>query len=135
MKPFFVYLLLCSDGSFYVGHTDELELRVAQHQLGVVEDYTQTRRPVAMVWCQETASRLEALTAERQIKGWGRAKKEALIAGDWDLVSQSARSYADVARDAATLGTERITLPFALSLSKCPARMRQGFDRLVWFCL
>ena len=60
MKPFFVYLLRCSDGSFYVGHTDELELRVAQHQLGEVEGYTQTRRPVVMAWCQETASRLES---------------------------------------------------------------------------
>jgi LAO/AO transport system kinase len=90
MKPFFVYLLRCSDGSFYVGHTDELELRVAQHQTGDVEGYTQTRRPVVMVWCQETASRLEALSAERQIKGWGRAKKEALIAGDWDAVKRHA---------------------------------------------
>ncbi len=90
MKPFFVYLLRCSDGSFYVGHTDELELRVAKHQLGEIEGYTQTHRPVGMVWCQETASRLEALTAERQIKGWGRAKKEALIAGDWKGVQRHA---------------------------------------------
>ena len=92
MKPFFVYLLRCSDGSFYAGHTDELELRVEKHQLGEIEGYTQTRRPVEMVWCQETASRLEALTAQRQIKGWGRAKQEALIAGNWDGVKQLAKS-------------------------------------------
>ena len=130
MKPFFVYMLRCSDASFYVGHTDELELRVAAHQLGEVEGYTQTRRPVEMVWCQETASRLEALTAERRIKGWGRAKKEALIAGDWDLVSQLARSYADVARDAATSGTERITPPVRTEPVEVPganeARLRQA---------
>ncbi len=90
MKPFFVYLLRCSDGSLYVGHTDELEQRVAKHQLGEIEGYTQSRRPVVMVWCQETASRLEALSSERQIKGWARAKKEALIAGDWDAVQRHA---------------------------------------------
>ena len=92
MKPFFVYVLRCSDASFYVGHTDELEHCVAQHQLGEIDGYTQTRRPLKLVWCQETASSLEALTAEQQIKGWGRAEKEALIAGDWDLVSQLAKS-------------------------------------------
>ena len=99
MKPFFVYMLRCSDASFYVGHTDELEHRVSQHQLGEIDGYTQRRRPVEMVWCQETASSLEALTAEQQIKGWGRAKKEALIAGDWDLVSQLAES--SVSRESA----------------------------------
>ena len=90
MKPFFVYLLRCADASYYVGHTDELELRVAKHQLGEVEGYTQSRRPVELVWTQETATRLEALSAERQIKGWARAKKEALIAGDWLAVERHA---------------------------------------------
>ena len=88
MKPFFVYLLRCADGSFYAGHTDDLVLRVAQHQAGEVEGYTHSRRPVELVWSQETASRLEALSAERQIKGWSRAKKLALIAGDWDAVQR-----------------------------------------------
>ena len=90
MKPFFVYLLRCADGSYYVGHTDELERRVAQHQAGEVEGYTHERRPVELVWSQETATRDEALSAERQIKGWGRAKKEALIAGDWGAIKRHA---------------------------------------------
>jgi len=92
LKPFFVYLLRCADGTYYAGHTDELERRVAQHQAGEIEGYTHERRPVELVWSQETASREEALSAERRIKGWGRAKKEALIAGDWERVKELARS-------------------------------------------
>ncbi len=95
LKPFFVYLLWCADGTYYVGHTDELERRVAQHGLGEVEGYTSTRLPVELVWSQETASREEALAAELRIKGWGRGKKEALIRGDWDEVSRLARSRSE----------------------------------------
>ncbi len=90
MKPFFVYLLRCADGSFYVGHTDELERRVAQHQAGEIEGYTRERRPVELAWSQETATRDEALAAEQQIKGWRRAKKESLIAGDWGAIKRHA---------------------------------------------
>jgi LAO/AO transport system kinase len=90
LKPFFVYMLRCSDGSYYVGHTDELEHRFAQHQAGEIEGYTHERRPVELVWSQETASREEALAAERRIKGWGRVKKEALIRGDWLKIAQHA---------------------------------------------
>jgi putative endonuclease len=86
------YLLRCGDGSYYAGHTDALEQRVAQHQHGRAGDYTARRQPVALVWSQDLSSRLEALEAERQIKGWSRAKKEALIAGDWERVSQLAQS-------------------------------------------
>src|SRR5436309_16065185 len=85
-------MLRCSDGSYYVGHTDELESRVAKHQAGEVEGYTSKRRPVELVWAQETATREEALAAEMRIKGWGRAKKEALIEGDWERISVLAKS-------------------------------------------
>jgi LAO/AO transport system kinase len=90
MKPFFVYMLRCADGSYYTGHTDELELRVAKHQTGEAEGYTRERRPVTLVWSQETATREEALAAEMQIKGWGRTKKEALIRGDWKGIQRHA---------------------------------------------
>ncbi|WP_093064396.1 GIY-YIG nuclease family protein [Sphingomonas sp. OV641] len=88
--PFWAYLLRCSDGSFYAGHTDALEHRIGQHQIGRGSDYTARRQPVSLVWCQDFPSRLEA---ERRIKGWSRAKKEALIAGDWERVSQLAVAY------------------------------------------
>jgi len=92
LKPFFVYMLRCADGSYYVGHTDELERRVALHQAGEVDGYTQRRRPVELVWCQETATREEALAAELRVKGWSRVKKEALIEEDWSRIKELARS-------------------------------------------
>ncbi|HET6603197.1 MAG TPA: GIY-YIG nuclease family protein [Xanthomonadaceae bacterium] len=87
---FWAYLLRCADGSFYAGHTDDLELRLAAHQAGEIEGYTQTRRPLELVWSQAFVTREEALAAERQIKGWRRRKKEALVAGDWDEIRRIA---------------------------------------------
>ena len=89
---FWAYMLHCADRSFYVGHTDDLEHRMAQHQHGEIKGYTSTRLPVTLVWSQEFATRYEALQAERQIKGWSRGKKLALIRGDWDLISALAQS-------------------------------------------
>ena len=80
---FWTYLLRCSDGSFYAGHTDNLELRLAQHQSGEGADWTRRRCPVQLVWAEAAPSRDEAFAFERRIKGWTRAKKEALVAGDW----------------------------------------------------
>jgi tRNA/rRNA methyltransferase len=88
---FHTYMLRCADGSFYVGHTDDLAVRLATHQAGVLPCYTRNRRPVELVWSQEFAEREEAFAAERQIKGWSRAKKEALITGDWDAVQLLSR--------------------------------------------
>jgi predicted GIY-YIG superfamily endonuclease len=79
---FWVYMLRCSDGSYYTGNTDDLEKRVAEHQTGEISGYTSTRRPVELVFDQEFATREEALSAELQIKGWSRKKKEAMIRGD-----------------------------------------------------
>ncbi len=87
---FWVYMLHCADRSYYVGHTDELEKRVLQHERGELGGYTSTRRPVRVVFTQEFASREEALAAERQIKGWSRQKKEALVRGDWAEVARVA---------------------------------------------
>lgn len=85
-------MLRCNDGHFYIGHTDNLEARLSGHQSGQISGYTRNRRPVALVWSEYFATRAEAIAAERQIKGWSRAKKQALIAGDWDLISRLARS-------------------------------------------
>ncbi|MDP2828859.1 MAG: GIY-YIG nuclease family protein [Sulfuricellaceae bacterium] len=92
MKPFWVYILRCADGSYYTGHTDNLEYRIGQHQCGECDGYTATRRPVELAWVQECATREEALNAEMQIKGWSRKKKEAMMRGDWGEVSRLARS-------------------------------------------
>ena len=92
---FYAYMLRCSDGSYYIGHTDALEPRIAQHQCGELPGYTHNRRPVTLMWSQDFPSRSEALEAERQLKGWTRAKKEALAAGDWDAVRLLARKSFD----------------------------------------
>ena len=88
---FWTYMLRCADGSFYVGHTDDLEARFAQHQSGLPPGYTHTRRPVALVWSENFDTRDDAFRAERKIKGWSRIKKEALIRGDWETIRVAAR--------------------------------------------
>lgn len=89
--PAFVYMLRCADGSYYVGKTqDSLEGRIAQHQGGTYGGYTASRRPVELVWHQDFASFTDANAVERQLKGWGRAKKEALIRGDFRTVRRLA---------------------------------------------
>jgi tRNA/rRNA methyltransferase len=87
---FWAYILRCADGSYYTGHTDDLERRIAQHQAGTCGGHTRERRPVEFLWSQEFPTRAEALEAERQIKGWSRVKKEALIAGDWTALHEAA---------------------------------------------
>jgi len=79
-----LYILRCSDGSYYVGTTrDGLEKRVSEHQAGTYDGYTAHRRPVKLVFQQGFERIEEAISAERQIKGWRREKKEALIRGDY----------------------------------------------------
>jgi predicted GIY-YIG superfamily endonuclease len=89
---FHAYLLRCNDGSYYSGHTDNLEARIAQHHEGLIGGYTAARRPVRLIWAQAFPTRDEAFAAERRIKGWSRAKKEALIAGDWSRLEVLARN-------------------------------------------
>ena len=88
---FWVYILRCADGSYYTGHTNNLEKRMGEHQTGACCGYTATRLPVELAWCQECARREEALAAELQIKGWNRKKKEAMMRGDWSNVSSFAK--------------------------------------------
>ena len=100
-KPFVLYILQCSDGSYYVGHTDDLETRMAQHHSGLGSAHTRRRLPVTLVWNQEFESRVEALEMERRVKGWRREKKKALIEGRVeDLRSLSKRGARRVATDA-----------------------------------
>jgi predicted GIY-YIG superfamily endonuclease len=79
---YFVYILRCSDGSYYVGHTDNLDLRVQRHNEGRGCTYTAERRPVELAWFETTTDAAAARARERQLKGWTRAKKAALISGN-----------------------------------------------------
>ena len=90
---YYVYLLRWSDSSYFVGHTNDLEHRLAAHERGATEGYTLSRCPVELVFSDRFSTRQEAIYRERRIRGWSRARKEALIKGDWDgLVALSNRS-------------------------------------------
>jgi putative endonuclease len=79
-----IYILRCSDGSYYTGITRRpVEERVSEHALGLHDGYTFTRRPVTLVHAESYERIDEAIAAERRIKGWSRAKKEAYIRGDF----------------------------------------------------
>ena len=83
---FWLYILRCRDGTFYIGHTDDLERRIEEHKAGVCGGYTSKRRPVELVFCQEMPTREEALIREMQLKGWSHAKKAALTQGNWPRI-------------------------------------------------
>lgn len=89
---FYAYLLRCNDGSYYAGHTDDLEVRLTQHQSGALGGYTAKRLLVTLVWSDSFMERDQAFRVERQLRGWSRAKMEALIGGKWELVQALARN-------------------------------------------
>lgn len=88
---FHCYILKCADGSYYTGHTDNMEKRFAEHQSGLFLGYTYKRRPVELIWNDAFQTRDDAKFAEKQIKGWSRNKKEALARGDWSIISELAK--------------------------------------------
>jgi putative endonuclease len=90
----YMYILRCADGSYYVGSTTNLELRVAQHQAGEGGAYTAQRLPVKVVYTCEFDSPHEAFLRERQVKGWTRRKKEALIREDYKALISLSKSQA-----------------------------------------
>lgn len=90
----FTYILRCADDSYYVGSTVHLEARLFQHQQGLGAEYTKRRRPVELVWAAEFETIPEAFAMEKKVQGWGRRKREALIAGRFgDLPGLSSRAW------------------------------------------
>jgi putative endonuclease len=84
-----LYILRCADGSYYTGTTRaDLEQRVAEHQAGTFPGYTATRRPVELLYSEFFDGIVDAIAAERQVKGWSRVKKEALMAGDFQRIAR-----------------------------------------------
>jgi putative endonuclease len=89
------YILRCADGSYYTGtsRSDDLETRVSQHNQGYFGGYTSKRRPVVLVYSVHFDKIVDAIAYERQVKGWSRAKKEALIGGDFKALQGLSKSY------------------------------------------
>ena len=90
---FYAYMLECADGSFYTGHTDDLEARLASHHDGTFKGYTSRKGkcPLRLMFHESFSAREEAFAAERRIKGWSRAKKQALARGDWAEIERLSR--------------------------------------------
>ncbi len=85
MKKYFVYILKCSDSSFYTGITNNIDKRFIEHQSGInTKSYTYSRRPLELVYFEEFQNPNDAITKEKQIKGWTRKKKQALINNNFE---------------------------------------------------
>ena len=125
---FYAYLLRCSNGAYYAGHTDDLTARFGAHQTGALGGYTSRYRPVTLEWSQDFPDRPTALDAERQIKGWSRAKKEALIRGDWDAIHLLAMRT-PVIRDSSSSRSARSADPQDERETTESARPEEGLSR------
>ena len=88
-----MYILECSDGSYYTGSTNNLKKRFQQHQDGEGANHTKCRLPVALVYCEEYPRIDTAFYREKQVQGWSRKKKEALIKGNHDKLPELAKNY------------------------------------------
>ena len=92
-RNYFVYILQCSDVSYYTGITNDLDTRVWQHNHGInPNSYTYTKRPVILKYFQYFQQVEEAIKWEKQLKGWSRKKKEALFNKNWDEIKKLASS-------------------------------------------
>ncbi len=95
MKKMSVYILKCADGSYYTGVTNNIERRLSEHQSGYHQGYTNIRLPVELMYFEEFNNPLRAIEREKQIKGWSRAKKEALFISDFNtlrILSKNAKA-------------------------------------------
>ena len=90
-----MYILECCDNSYYVGSTKYLKRRISQHQDGIGSNYTSKRLPVKLVYCEEYDRIDDAFYREKQVQGWRRAKREALINGDPQLLPTLAKKVFD----------------------------------------
>lgn len=90
MKGGFMYILRCSNGAYYTGSTIDLERRLKQHQNGEGANFTKKHLPVELIYFEEFQRIDEAFYREKQVQGWSRAKKEALIKGETNLLNKLA---------------------------------------------
>ncbi|KAA5534016.1 GIY-YIG nuclease family protein [Paenimyroides baculatum] len=95
----YMYILICCDGSYYTGSTTDLELRITQHQAGVGANYTKKRLPVKLVYYEEFQRIDEAFYREKQVQGWSRKKKEALINNNSESLPLLSKNYSQFPKD------------------------------------
>ncbi len=95
----YMYILLCDDGTYYTGSTKDLELRLEQHQSGQGANYTQKRLPVKLIYWEEYSRIDQAFYREKQVQGWSRNKKEALMKGNLDELHKYSRCMKTVLQE------------------------------------
>ncbi|MDR2979780.1 MAG: GIY-YIG nuclease family protein [Bacteroidales bacterium] len=120
----YMYILECNNGCYYTGSTNDLERRLAEHQNGEGANFTKKHLPVKLVYFEEFQRIDEAFYREKQVQGWSRKKKEALINGQFDKLTDLSRNYTQYLRDVASTGATP-------SLSKCSATVAYPFPELV----
>ena len=98
----YTYILLCANGEYYVGSTNDLDERLKRHESGRGCDYTKAHLPVKLVYKEEYPTIEQAYKRERQLHGWSRAKKEALIRGDFEALRSASTTSVDSATSSAT---------------------------------
>lgn len=99
MKTYFVYIIKCSDDSYYTGFTNNLQRRLTEHHSGKNTDcYTFDKRPLELVWFEQFNDVMNAIETEKKIKGWSRRKKQALINEDWDKLVLYSKNYTQFGR-------------------------------------
>ncbi len=135
-----MYILECADGSYYTGSTKNLELRIAQHKAGEGANHTKKRLPVELVYFEEFKRIDEAFYREKQVQGWSRKKKEALIKGEFDKLSDLSKNYTQFPREVVsassttnTISLEQLPEPAVLpepAEGKDSEGENVGFDKL-----
>lgn len=117
-----MYILKCANGAYYTGSTKNLELRLAQHQNGEGANFTKKHLPVALVYFEEFQRIDEAFYREKQVQGWSRKKKEALINGEFDKLPELSKNYTQFGSPESTLrqdqGTGQFVEPAETNINK-----------------
>ena len=106
MRYYYVYIVKCSDSSYYTGITNDIERRLFEHNFGNSKDsYTFNKKPVNLVWLESFSDPTQAIMIEKKIKGWSRRKKEALINEDWDKLVQYSKNYTEFGKNGEAAST------------------------------
>lgn len=109
MRSYYVYIVKCSDNSYYTGVTNDIERRLFEHNFGSSKDsYTFNKKPVNLVWLETFSDPTQAIMIEKKIKGWSRRKKEALINEDWDKLVQYSKNYTEFGKDGEGTSTSSV---------------------------
>ena len=98
MNPSYMYILECSDGSYYTGSTKDLERRFSEHQNGLGANHTKKRLPVKLIYCEPYDRVEDAFRREKQIQGWSRRKKEALMEQNPEHLIEFSKNYTEYGR-------------------------------------